>query len=156
MGFELDADELGEGFEELSHEVVEEATRRWNSAWQEILYESGGELDYEVQDIVRSGMPVQWDSAREGYVLGPTHPAAEFFEVGTDPHVITPTNAESLAFEWEEMRGEEFGDTGKTFEEVYDTFPLVFLPRVSVNGIVRLDYFERGMQEAASWLEGQI
>lgn len=59
-------------------------------------------------------------------------PFSAQFEHGVDPHVIEANDADMLAFPWPEMRGEEFGNTGKNFEEVFaDTWPVVFFPKVN-------------------------
>jgi len=59
-------------------------------------------------------------------------PFSAQFEHGVEPHTIEAKNADMLAFPWPEMRGEEFGNTGKNFEEVFaDTWPVVFFPKVN-------------------------
>jgi len=148
-----DDDGMDEAFSDLSKEVAKEAANRWFSAANERLVEFGDRLDYDVSSVSQSGVPPQWDEQEGAWLFGFTHVAAVYFEFGTAPHEIEGDPI--LAFEWEEMRGEEFADTGKTFEEVFDEFPTVFLPATQVSGIERIGYVAHGQREAARWLREQ-
>lgn len=139
---------------DIRQELTLEHMNFWFSRSQEILFAAGDEHDYDVHSVAQSARPPHWDSSREAWVFAYPHVAAEYFEEGTDPHDIRPNEADVLAFPWEEMRGQEFGDTGKTFEEVFPTFPIVFLPKVSVEGIEAINYLDSSREETRQRMEG--
>lgn len=152
----LDISELEDAYEDLSREEAREAAGRWFSVSQERLLEGGDAHGYDVSSVAQAASPPQWDGSEGGFVFKYFHPAARYFEDGTDPHEVTPSQADALAFEWPEMRGEPFGDTGQTWDEVFaDSWPTVFLPRTEVSGIEALDYFKMGRQAALRFLEGR-
>lgn len=154
MPVEIRSDDLALEFEALARDEAKQAANRWFSTSQEALFAAGDEHDYEVQDVDRAAMPPQWDSGAGGFVMHWPHIASQWFNAGTAPHEVSGDPV--LAFEWEEMKGEEFGDTGKTFDEVYsDTWPVVFLPEVEVSGIEALRYYERGEEAALRYYERQ-
>lgn len=146
---EVEADNLDVVMEDVSQEAVMEAANRWFSKSNDHLLRGGDEHDYDVFPVVQAAQPPQWDG--EAAVMAWPHRASIFFEHGTTRHEVEGDPI--LAFEWEEMRGEEFGDTGQTFEEVFDTFPTVFLPSVTVEGIPRIGFAAEGRREAARWLQ---
>lgn len=153
MGFEVDTSELEVAVVEFGRDRAMEAARRANSASQEILLSEGDERDYEVFPIVQSAQPAEWDSSREAAVFDYTHRAAQFLHDGTQTHPVV-ADGQTLAFEWPEMEGEEYGDTGKTFDEVFaDSWPTVFFPAVEVDGLPALRYVDRGLAQAGQWLE---
>lgn len=137
----------------VSEDAAMEAARRWFSRSNEVLTQAGDDLEYETFPVVQSAQPPQWDDNEGAAVMSWPHRASVFFEKGTTAHEVEGDPL--LVFEWEAMRGEEFGDTGKTFEEVFDDFPTVFLPRVNVEGIERIAFAQKGRQQAANWLRQQ-
>lgn len=96
--------------------------------WRAYMAANGYDLEHVVRDAEvldveagdrRSSVRVEW-------------PFSALFEFGVDPHVIEASGASVLAFEWPEMEGEEFGNTGRNFEEVFaETWPTVFFPAVN-------------------------
>lgn len=141
----VDARGLEAAFEGLAHDEAMDMANRWFSAATEHLYEGGDELDYDVQNVAQSGVPPQ-DEGDE-IVFKFIHPASRFFNDGTDDHPVVGND--TLAFEWPEVANEEFGDTGKTFKEVYaDTWPTVFMPAVNVSGIEAIKFMEKGRARA--------
>jgi len=109
---------------ELAEDLLAFAEERWKA------YASAN--DYDIEHI--------WEDAEVTDVsVGPRSvgfrvewPFSAMFEFGVDPHVIEAKDADVLAFPWPEMEGEPYGDTGKTWDEVFaDTWPVVFLPRVN-------------------------
>lgn len=136
------------GFEAMSRAEAEEASNRWFSASQEELYDAGDDADYQVFSVAQTGQPPQFDPALGGYVFAYPHPAAWFFEVGTEPHTVEADEADTLAFEWP--------DAPPDVREMFaDTFPTVFFPRVEVDGIDRLDYVGGTVGAAERYLEGR-
>lgn len=147
---DVEVPELHSTLEAAGRDLAMEAANRWFSASNENLLRAGDQFEYEVFPVVQSAQPPQWDPREEAAVMSWPHVASVFFEHGTTQHEIEGNPL--LAFEWEEMRGEEFADTGETFEEVFDTFPLVFLPRVNVEGIPRIGFARGGKRTAQHWL----
>lgn len=150
---DVEADDLELALQDVSKEAVMEAANRWFSASNESLLSAGDDLEYDVFPVVQSAQPPQWDARQEAAVMSWPHTASLFFENGTTKHEVEGDPL--LVFEWEEMRGEEFADTGKAFEEVFDTFPTVFLPKVEVDGIPRIGFGASGRRTAARWLQQQ-
>lgn len=156
MPVEIDTSELEHELDALSKDLAREAANQWHSAYIEYLLAAGDEHDYDVYPLTQATLPPEWDPSEGAYRFFNPHPAAWFFEDGTAPEEITPSEADALAFEWPEMKGEPFGDTGKTWDEVFeDSWPTVFLPRVEPEGIERSDAFEDGQRDAERWLEDQ-
>lgn len=145
---EIESDDLELAIDEISQSAAMEAANRWFSRSNDVLLSAGDEHEYDVFPVVQAGRPPQWED--DAAVMSWPHRASVFFEHGTTAHEVEGDPI--LAFEWEEMRGEEFGDTGKTFEEVFDEFPTVFLPKVDVKGIPKLAFGQKGRQAAANWL----
>lgn len=151
---EVDAPSFDEALEAASRELAMEAARRWHAEANEALMQAGDQLDYEVQNVVRSSLPPQWNERAQAAEMAWPHEASRYFEHGTTHDEAIEGNP-VLVFEWEEMRGEEFADTGKTFEEVFDDFPTVFLPEVNPEGIPRIGFSEHGRRMASRWLQQQ-
>lgn len=126
-----DGDPTDEQLKAAAREATEDFARRWHSQADQLLVRRGDEHEYEVQKIMQGSIWGGWNEAEEAWTFHYTHLAAPFFEFGTDPHPIRAKNAEFLAFPWPEMEGEEFGNTGMTFEEVFsDSWPTVFFKEV--------------------------
>lgn len=148
MGFEIENSDVGVAVKDVSRDLAFEAARRANTAGQEILQAEGDELDYETFPVVQSATRAQWDDARDAYVFGYTHPAARFFNDGTQTHEIVADEAEVLAFEWP--------DAPPEVQEMFEsTFPTVFFPSVEVEGLPAIRYVERGLRQGLKWLEGR-
>jgi hypothetical protein len=152
------AEATAEGFEEVleahSKELAMEAANRWFSASNEALLQAGDQLDYDVFPIAQAAITPQWTPRTQAAEMAWPHEASRYLEHGTTEHE-TKASSGMLAFQWPKMRGEEFADTGKTFEEVFDTFPTVFFPEVTVSGLPRIGYVEHGRRKAARWLQSQ-
>lgn len=146
-------DDLTLELETLSRDVAMETANRVFSHATEVLYQAGDERGYEVHPVAQSAQPPQWDDHEQAAVMAWPHRASVYFNHGTTAHEIEGDPV--LAFEWEEMRGEEFADTGQTFEEVFDDFPTVFLPRVEVEGIDRIGFVDKGLRKGARWARQQ-
>ena len=147
MGFELDTSELEVAVEELGRERAVEAADRASTTSQEILLEEGDDREYEVFPIVQSATPGQWDESRGAAVFEYSHRAAVFLHDGTQTHEIVADDG-VLAFEWP--------DAPQEVQDMFEsTFPTVFFPSVEVEGLPALKYAERGLSEAADWLEGR-
>lgn len=146
MPVEIDASALADGFEDMSRDVAMEAANRWFSWSQELFLEGGDEEGYDIFPVVQAARPPEWidDAARFVY----PHEATVFFEKGTTAHEVEANQAETLAFEWEDAPPE----VRDMFEE---TFPTVFFPTVSVDGIERIGGIERSRQRTVRWLESQ-
>jgi len=145
MGIEIESGALEVALRDLGRERAMEAANRAFSWSQETLSEGGDEHGYETYPVVQSGTPPQWDEQRGGAVFDYHHPAAYYFEVGTQTHEIV-ADGETLAFEWP--------DAPPEVQEMFEsTFPTVFFPRVKVSGIERIDYVKSGLNDAGRWLE---
>lgn len=127
-GFESKAREalLDEAEEEapaIGDRMLEIAEEKWRSYAEANDYDIDHIWrDAEGPDIARDDREVR---------IRVRWPKSAQFEFGVDPHVIEASNADVLAFPWPEMEGVEFGNTGKTFDEVFaDTWPIVFFPEV--------------------------
>lgn len=87
--------------------------------------------DYDISHIYRDAES-DFDRTDDAVVIEAEWPFSSQFEFGVDPHVIEAKDADMLAFPWPEMEGEEFGNTGQNFEEVFsETWPVVFFPKVN-------------------------
>lgn len=149
----IETDELETALEGVAKDAALEAANRWFSAANERLMQAGDELDYDTFSVAQAARPPRWDNQQGAYIIAWPHVAAQYFEYGTAPHEVTGS---PLAFDWPEMEGEEFGDTGKTFDEVFeDTWPTVFLQRAEVDGVERIGYRLHGEREARRWLSQQ-
>lgn len=137
-----------EAFEDIADEEAKEAAGRWFSASQERLYSEGGDEDYQISSVAQTATPPQRDKTTGGWRFTYPHPAAEYFEWGTEPHVVEADEADVLAFEWPDAPAE----VREMFE---DTFPTVFFPRVEVDGVERLDFVGGTRQKAERYLEGR-
>lgn len=127
-------------------EASQEFARRWYSKSRKRLYDLGDEMQFEVYPVAQSAQPPSWDGG--AWVFHYPHKAALFFEYGAAEHEIEPVNAEVLAFEWPDMAGEPFGDTGKTWDEVYaSSWPTVFLPKVNHPGMPALRFIRDSKAE---------
>ncbi|GGO03509.1 hypothetical protein [Haloarcula pellucida] len=146
MGIEIDSGTLAVEFEGVGRDMALEAANRAFSASQEELTEGGDKHGYDTYPVVQSGTPPQWDDQLGGAVFDYRHPAAYFFEVGTQTHTVPGDDV--LVFEWP--------DAPPEVREMFDdSFPTVFLPEATVDGIERIDYVKSGMRIAEQWLEGQ-
>jgi len=95
--------------------------------WRQYASENGYDIDHIWQDAESS-----IERGANAITIRGKWPFSAQFEFGVDPHVIEANDADFLAFPWPEKRGEEFGNTGKNFEEVFeDTWPVVFFPKVN-------------------------
>jgi len=137
---DIDISALEEEFEDLSREQAMEAANRAFSSSQETLTKGGDSEGYEVFPVVQSGTPPQWDDVEGVARFEYSHPAAYFFEVGTQTHEIVAEDG-MLAFEWPDAPPE----VRDMFES---TFPTVFFKSVEVDGIERLDYVKQGLADA--------
>jgi len=144
---EIDTSELEETFAGLSRQQAMEAANRAFSSSQETLQEEGDERDYEAFPIVESGTPPVWDESEDAARFEYSHPAAYFWEVGTQTHEIVAEDG-MLAFEWPDAPAE----VQDMFEE---TFPTVFFKSVEVEGIDRMDFVKGGIEDARDWWEGR-
>jgi len=148
MPLTTDTGALVAAFEDIADEEAREAAGRWFSASQDRLYSEGDDEEYEVFSVAQTATPPQKDSDPGGYEFTYPHPAAWFFEVGTEPHTVEADEAETLAFEWP--------DAPPAVREMFaDTFPTVFFPRVEVDGVTRLDYVGGTRGAAERFLEGR-
>jgi len=110
--------------EALGNQMVDIAEKKWRA------YMSVN--DYDLEHIVQDVRGPMVEQNGNSVSIRVEWPFSAMFEFGVDPHVIEAKDASVLAFPWPEMEGEEFGDTGKNFEEVFaDTWPVVFLPKVN-------------------------
>jgi len=134
---DMDIEEL----EVAARDATERTAREWHSEADRLLLERGDEEGYEVFPLVQGSVWTGWDEAEGGWAFHYPHFAAAIFEYGTDPHPIEADEADYLAFEWPEMEGVEFGDTGKTFDEVFESsWPTVFFKEIMHPGTEPLRY----------------
>lgn len=128
-----------EGFEDAAREaLLEEAESKMPelvARMQDIAEDNwrsyASANDYDIEHIWRD-VESEIDRAGDEITATVEWPFSAQFEHGVDPHVIEASDAEMLAFEWSEMAGVEFGETGRTFDEVFaDTWPVVFFPKVN-------------------------
>jgi|GEM_PF-2252089 len=144
---EIESDELVLGLEEVSEEAALELTNRWFSYSQEELYEQGDEHGYDVASVAQAAVPPEWDDQEGAGTFAYMHEAAQYFEFGAKEHEIEAVNAEYLAFDWPEMAGEPFGNTGLTFDEVFESsWPTVFFKSITHPGMPALRFL-RGTRE---------
>lgn len=146
MPVHVDADDLAVTVENLSRDIAMEAANRWFSWSQEIFTEGGDQEGYDIFPVVQSARPPEWTEDGAEFVY--PHEATQFFEKGTTAHEIEANQGDVLAFEWEDAPAE----VRDMFEE---TFPTVFFPSVTVDGIERIGGIERGRQRTVQWLESQ-
>lgn len=132
---EIDASGLTDAVGGLSKRAARDVANRWFSRSQEILQEEGDAAGYNHSSVLQSGQPPQFDG--ESWRFGYGHTASVFFEFGTEPHTITPNQADMLVFEWEDAPAE-------VREMFSDTFPTVFFREVEVDGIDELRYVRDG------------
>lgn len=136
-----DGERLDAQFQAIARDVTRDNANEWHSKAIETLYQRADEEEFDVASVAQSSLPPEWDEAEGAWTFVFPHIAAPFLEFGTDEHPIEAKDAEVLAFEWPEMEGEPFGDTGKTWDEVYaDTWPTVFLPEVEHPGTPALRF----------------
>jgi len=143
----IDTGELEASLDDLSREQAKEVANRWFSASQEILYEAGDDLEYDVKKVAQRAFPPKWDETEGAFVFAYEHPAARYLNDGTAPHEIEAKQAEFLAFEWEDAPAE----VRDMFEA---TFPTVFFKKVEHPGTPAIRFLERGRQRAASQFRG--
>lgn len=87
--------------------------------------------DYDIDHIWQDAES-DFNRIDDAVVIEAEWPFSSQFEFGVDPHVIEADDADMLAFPWPEKEGEEFGNTGQNFEEVFsETWPVVFFPKVN-------------------------
>lgn len=148
MPVDLETETLTVAAEEFSDDLASEAARRWFSWSQEIFQAGGDEHDYEIFPIVKSAQKPERTS--EGYHFVYPHEATVFFEKGTThDEAIQATEAETLAFEWEDAPPE----VRRMYEE---TFPLVFMPESHPDGIERIGGIEKGRQRTIRWMGREL
>lgn len=154
MTVEVDLSGLEEQLDTHSENVALEAANYWYSwSYDRLINIDSEETDSNLFSIAESSIPPTNDSG--DWVSHWSHLATVWAEYGTDPHEIRPIRAQVLAFPWEEMQGEPFGDTGMTWDEVYaSTWPIVFLPKVNHPGTKEHRFIRDGRQETVRWLEG--
>lgn len=156
MSAELDFRELEDAFDGVSKEQAEQAMRRWYSWSQDELRQAGDRLGYEWSPVMMNMEPPFWNERTQRYEFLSQHFATVFFEYGAEPHEIRARRAEFLAFPWPEMENEEFGNTGKTFGEVFaDTWPIVFFKETSHPGMEETRFLRKGRDRARDWLASQ-
>jgi hypothetical protein len=149
MSLDIDTQQLESALQDLSRDEAEELARRWYSASQEILFQYGDELEWDVKDVARLAFPPKWDDSAGAFVFTYNHEAARYLNDGTAPHEIEPKQGDSLVFEWEDAPPE----VQDMFEE---TFPTVFLPKVDHPGTPAIRFIERGEQKAVQqWERGR-
>jgi hypothetical protein len=148
MGVELeDTDGLAVAFEDISREEAMEAANRAFSWSQENLYAAGDSREYDVDSVAQLAQPPQWDESAGAARFTYDHPAAPFFEYGTQTHEIVADGA-TLAFEWP--------DAPQEVQEMFEsTFPTVFFQSVKVEGIDALSFLRGAMADTERWLKGR-
>lgn len=136
-----DGERLDRQFEEVAKQGTQEMARKWHSRADQLLLKRGDNFEFEVFPIVQGSVPPVWVESEGAWVFHYPHAGAPHLEFGADPHKIEAKQAEYLAFEWPEMEGVEFGDTGQTFDEVFaDSWPTVFFKEVEHPGIPALKF----------------
>lgn len=125
-----------------SKEAGRDLANKWFEESQRILADAAAETNLD--PIMKSGQPPAWDRGREAWIFGYSHAASIYPEFGTEPHTITPTNADVLAFEWPEAPA----DIREMFEE---TFPTVFFREVEHPGTEEIRYVRGGRERARRW-----
>ena len=144
-----DIDEIEDQLSVAAKGGTEEFIREWHSKADELFLKRGDAEDYDVFQMVQGSVPPYYDDKEGAWAFHYPHFAAIIMELGSDPHKIEADEADFLAFEWPEMEGEEFGNTGKTFDEVFeDTWPTVFFKEIWHPGTEALRFLQdslRGM-----------
>lgn len=136
---------------EAAKQETERIAREWWSKADRKLLRRGDQAGYEVYPLVQGSVWEGWNEDERAWEFAYPHEAAIYFEEGTDPHTVEATNADWLAFEWPEMEGEPFGDTGMTFDEVFsETWPTVFFKEVEVEGVEALHFLRDSWKEVDS------
>lgn len=128
---------------------MRDAVGKGFSESQEALIQAGDQHGWDVFPVAQSGTPPY--RVGDGWEFNYSHEVANIFEKGADPHPIEGDPV--LAFEWPEMEGVEFGDTGQTFDEVFSgSWPTVFLPKVSHPGLPPIGYVRWGFEQTVNEL----
>lgn len=146
-----DVDSVEDMFSVAAEGGTEELVRKWHSRSDELFLERGdqaGEDGYEVFQMVQGSVPPYYNEAEGAWEFHYPHFAAIIMELGSDPHKIEADEADWLAFEWPEMEGVEFGNSGKTFDEVFeDSWPTVFFKEVMHPGTDELRFMRDARDE---------
>lgn len=124
--------------EEFKREVTREWAGRWHSRMQDLLLQRGEELGYEVHTVVQAISPPEWRETEMGpaWVISQNHVVSEIFEYGSEPHPITPTNADFLLFPWPNAPEEVKEEWRPTWEDPQHFLeePFVLYPEVDHPG----------------------
>ena len=170
----IDTSAVVEGVENVTHDHLNEASRRWfagSQNWLEEAAEGRATVDrtrdsrgpLEVREnqglwkIHQSGQPPHYDEARDAFVFVYTHFSAVWHEFGTEPHEIWPVNAEALAFEWPDAPDSEvakFTPGGEDEVNRHQWDGWVFYGMVNHPGNPAIGYVRRGRDDAIEFLEG--
>lgn len=152
----IDTAALEDGWEGNLRDFTQEAMRRWYAWSQDVLQRRGDALGYEWYPIMQNMVPPYWNESEGRWEFAARHYATVFFEYGAEPHEIRARRADWLAFPWPEMEGEEFGDTGMTFDEVFaDTWPVVFFKKIDHPGMEETRFLRDGRDKTRGWMGGQ-
>jgi hypothetical protein len=143
-----DADSIGE--------VAIAAAQEFRRAARSTLATHGSQRgwDYEpVADSITVRRP-NYEGQRRGFGFGQmvvpidiTHPAAQYWDSGMDPTLITPTDAQALKIPWPDLppgveaQGEEGG------------VPFVLRPKAEVAGYDRIPFVDEGELAAKRTVE---
>ena len=120
---EVVLDEAEKQAPEIGEELMEIAEEKWRQ------YAKAN--DYDIDHVWRDAEGPDVTRGDREVRIQIRWPFSSQFEFGVDPHVIEASDADMLAFPWPEMEGVEFGNTGQTFDEVFEeTWPIVFFPEV--------------------------
>lgn len=140
------------GLGEFLEENVKEFAEVWKNAANRELQREAQKRGYEYPPILKSveiSDPYEspagpWGGQQTTVDLEWEHPAASFWNYGTEPHTIEAKDAHFLAFEWDNapmaIRSAFSGDP-----------PLVFQKEAEVDGIDAMHFIERGRKVALRW-----
>lgn len=154
LGGAVAVTDLEEGLRIEAEEGAGRVAREWFTAAQDTLLDRGEDYEgvadqAEVQGVVQSGSPPQ--STPDGdWEFTFSHPAAAYFEYGTEPHKITPNPPNTmLKFPWhdppsgiEERFRPQWEDPMHFLEE-----PEVLLPEVDHPGTPELRWLRDSRDE---------
>lgn len=89
----------------MSKQAAKAKAQEWREKAIRELRQAGSRLDYNVGPIIESFTEVRWSNSEEKWYYEVRHSAAGFMNFGTDPHLITPDQANALR--WVTDDGEE-------------------------------------------------
>lgn len=87
-----------EALQDAARQMTKAEAEEWRQEAINELRDAGNRLDWNVEPVIQSFSEVRWDASAKAWTFEVRHSAAGFMNFGTDPHIITPDDQESLRF----------------------------------------------------------